>query len=153
MSIYSNIINQISNDIKILEKNIQEAKEENNIERILAIKTELSIQLSNREYWIKKEIERIEKLKQSRERREYWIKIANKPLNTQYNYVPAFLGGCVSGGPIGGLAAVGIEYAGITIHRKLVGDGNINDNYKNYLNNFNQSYVIKSDSYITNFKN
>ena len=149
---YSIIINRLSIDIRILEKNIQEAKKENDIERVLAIKKELSIQLSKREYWIKEEIKNNEKLKQFRERREY-LYGSNKPLNNQYNYVPVFLGGCASGGPIGGLVTVGIAYIGITIHKKLVGDGDIKDNYKNYLNNFNQSYAIKSNSYITNFKN
>jgi len=149
---YSIIINRLSIDIRILEKNIQEAEKENDIERVLAIKKELSIQLSKREYWIKEEIKNNEKLKQFRERREY-LYGSNKPLNNQYNYVPVFLGGCASGGPIGGLVTVGIAYIGITIHKKLVGDGDIKDNYKNYLNNFNQSYAIKSNSYITNFKN
>jgi len=149
---YSHIINYLSIDIRILEKNIQEAEKENDIERVLAIKKELSIQLSKREYWIKEEIKNNEKLKQFRERREY-LYGSNKPLNNQYIYVPVFLGGCASGGPIGGLVTVGIAYIGITIHKKLVGDGDIKDNYKNYLNNFNQSYAIKSNSYITNFKN
>ena len=116
----------------------------------MAIRTELSIQLSNREYWIKKEIEYTEKLKQFREKRKYLYgsQTNTEYINNQFNYVPVFFGGCLSGGLIGGLISVGRS-----IHKKLVGDGNIDDNYKNYLNNFNQSYVIRSNSYLTNFKN
>jgi len=149
---YSIIINRLSIDIRILEKNIQEAEKENDIERVLAIKKELSIQLSKREYLIKEEIKNNERLKQFREKREY-LYGSKKPLNNQYNCFSAKKTGCASGGPIGGLVTVGIAYTCITIHKKLVGDGDIKDNYKNYLNNFNQSYAIKSNSYITNFKN